>query len=181
MKKVLLVGLITVVAVLALAGAGVAFAQIATPNPENPFSFRGAMIGAGFGGNGMIGGRYHHNGMMGQSILHEYMVAAWAEALGLSPEDIQARLDGGETMATIAEEKGLTLDEFRSLMAEVHNNAIDLALADGAITQEQADFMNERMQTMQENGFMPGAGGCGKLLGRGGRGAGYRWQNAPQQ
>lgn len=97
--------------------------------------------------NGMMGGR----GMMGfgydgdeDGFMHDTMTAALAEKLGLSAADLQARLDKGETLTQIAESKGFTGDKFTTLMTEARTSALDQAVKDGKLTQEQADWMKQR-------------------------------------
>jgi hypothetical protein len=118
-------------------------------------------------------------GMMGDGAygpMHEYMEDAIAEALDLSHEEFEQRLAAGETPWSIAEEKGFTAEEFANLMLEARNKALDAAVADGVLTQEQADWMKERMSAMWQNGFGPGSGGC-MDPGYGARhsGPGWRW------
>lgn len=46
---------------------------------------------------------------------HEDMLELFSEKLGMSAEDLQARLDGGETMAQIAISSGMSFEEFKAL------------------------------------------------------------------
>jgi hypothetical protein len=108
-------------------------------------------------GPGMMGGRGAGNG---EGLLHDAMVAGFAGALGLTVDDIEARLTAGETMYQIAASTGLTAEQWNDLVVQVRADVINQAIADGTITQAQADWMLERMQTGAENGFGPGAGGC---------------------
>ncbi len=98
--------------------------------------------GRGFGRRG--GGR----GMMGEGgdkgVMHEYMIAGLAEALGLAPEELEERHEAGESFEDIALSLGFTEDELPGLFEEAHAEALALAVADGVITQEQADEMLER-------------------------------------
>lgn len=150
MKTLMIVALVAI----ALGAVGVAYAQSNLPQPGT---------GTGYG---MMGGRGRmaatDRGLY-QDILHDYMVTAWAEQLGLSVEDVQSRLDQGETMSQIALAQGKTFEEFRTLMVTVRSQAIEQALADGKITQEQADWMKQRGA-----GMMGGQG----VSGRGARGTG---------
>jgi hypothetical protein len=84
------------------------------------------------------------NTTAGEGILHDYMIAAYAEKLNLPAADLEARLNNGETMAQIALSEGLTFEQFRTLMVEVRTQAINQAVADGTLTQEQADWMTTR-------------------------------------
>ena len=76
--------------------------------------------------------------------LRDYVIAAFAAALGLDPADVQARLDGGETLQDIAASQGIVRDDFRRLMAEVMAEARAMALRDEVITEEEADRLRWR-------------------------------------
>jgi hypothetical protein len=128
MKKFVLVAVL--VALVALAGVGVAYAQSPTQAP-----------GAG---NGYRAGQGARGPMNGDGILHDTMLAVYAERLGISVADLETRLDAGETMAQIALSTGLTVDEFRTLMLDARTQAIQQALEDGVLTQAQADWMLQR-------------------------------------
>ncbi len=140
MKKTFIGILIAAVVVVALATAGFVYAQSDQPNTPNgqvPFGYGGR----GHMGGGMMGGRFGSNGEAGSGVLHDYMISAFAEKLGLSVDTLNERLANGETMMDIAAEQDLTIAEFRTLMTDARTAAIDKALADGVITQEQADWM----------------------------------------
>jgi hypothetical protein len=70
--------------------------------------------------------------------MHEYMEDAFAEALGISHDELEAKLDEGETMWSIAQAQGLSDDEIAQLMVDARTNALEKAVADGVLTQEQA-------------------------------------------
>ena len=72
------------------------------------------------------------------------MIAVYAQALGISVEDLNARLANGETVSQVAAEKGLTAEQFSALMADARSQAIDQAVQDGTLTQEQADWLKTR-------------------------------------
>lgn len=195
MKKNLLVVSMIFVAVAALAFAGLAYAQDTTPaTPTDPtygggmmtqawggsargFGARGSMMGtAGVGvrGNGMMLG-----GTTGP--MHTYMVDAYAQTLGLTVEEIQAQIDAGKTMWQLVADQGLSDEEIKGVMIQARTLALNAMVTDGLLTQEQADFRLERMNTMLSGDFTPGdcpmgvsgaSGGVG--AGRGGRGGG-RW------
>ena len=157
MKKLTVTIMVVTVVVLALGAAGVAYAQSAT---------QGA--GTGFG-SGWMGGRGSHSGMgagnmgTGDGILHDYMIAAYAEKLNIPVAELEARLDQGETMAQIAVSAGLTVDQFRTLMVEARTQAIEQAVADGTLTQEQADWMKQRGAGQMGNGRGMRGGGQGQF------------------
>jgi len=64
-----------------------------------------------------------------------------ADVLGVSIEELQEMKEEGLNMRDYAEENDLSNEELAELMKDVHTSAINAALEDGAITQEQADFM----------------------------------------
>jgi len=161
---------VVAITVAALGVAGYAYAQTQTP-PSPIYPFGGMMGRWGGYGPGMGGG---WNGAYAP--LHQYMVNAFAEALGLTPDELQAKLEAGETMWTIAQAQGLSADEFANLMLEARTRAFNQAVADGVITQAQADWMIQRMQQMQAAGFTPGT--CPMHYGgEFGPGPGGRWNN----
>jgi hypothetical protein len=97
-------------------------------------------------------------------ILQKYMEAALADALGVSVGELQAMKEDGLNLKEYAEEQGLTDEELRDLMVEVNTNAINAALEDGAITQEQADWMLDALEN--SGGRMPFAPGFGGRHGK---------------
>ncbi len=158
MKKMIVAGLL-VIAALAVFTSGIAFAQ--TPQP----------LGPGNGsGRGPMGG-YAAAGQEGP--LHEYMVAAMAQALGISTADFEARRAAGQTAYQIAIDLGISADKIPALLADARSKAIDAALAEKVITQQQADWMKSRAAGMGQ-GL---CNGTGQPVGPGlGRGRGGAWQ-----
>ncbi|MHC1781586.1 MAG: hypothetical protein AB9891_02280 [Anaerolineaceae bacterium] len=139
MKKILVILALVGVTAFAFAFTGNVLAQTVQPPVVEP-GFGPGMMGGGFRG-GMMGAR---GTGVGTGLMHDAMVAAFAEKLGLSVDDLNARLTAGETMYDIAAEKGLSVEDFTSLMTDVRASALDDAVAAGTITQEQADFMKTR-------------------------------------
>jgi hypothetical protein len=179
MKKVLLIGSLVIVGILIFGAVGVASAQTLLPRLAGSlmaanFESRSSMMNSQGTGTGMMsGGR---GGMMGQSgsgLLHDYMLAGFAAAFDMDVADLQARIDAGETMYDVALGLGYTQESFTELMVTVRSEAINQALADGVITQEQADWMLSRLAQRAEAGFGTGTctGDC-QMGGRGGRGGG---------
>jgi hypothetical protein len=151
MNKLGILLVIAAIATLALGSVGVAYAQTPTQTPGT--------------GTGYMGGRGSRNGLgganasAGDGILHDYMIAIYAEKLNIPVADLEARLDNGETMAQIAISTGLTLDQFRTLMVEVRTQAIEQALNDGVLTQAQADWMSQRGAGQMAGGHMGNGSG----------------------
>jgi hypothetical protein len=116
--------------------------------------------GRGYG-HGMMGG-YGHNMMGGNGEygpMHDGMITAFAEALDLTAEEIEARHDAGETLWEIAEAKGLSAEEIQAVMFSAHDLALEDAIANGYMTSEQAEWMNAHMDQMWSGEY--GAGGFG--------------------
>jgi hypothetical protein len=131
-----------------------------TPQPRNCGLLDNLFNRAGCGRNA---GDF---GFTGGGILHEYMEQIFADKLGIPETEIETRLADGETMSQIAVAEGLTLQEFQAWMLDARSQAIDLAVADGTITQEQADWMNSR------GGMMFGGTGRSQGFGMMGRSGG---------
>lgn len=160
MKKTV-VAMLLVVAALAILATGVAVAQ--EPQPPVPGGWPGM-------GPGMMHG-FAAGAEAGP--MHEYMVKAMADVLGISVTDFEARREAGETFYQIALDLGISADKIPALMSEARSKALDAAVADKVITQEQAEWMKSRGA-----GMGPGnCGGAGQGLGFGmGMGRGWRFQ-----
>ena len=199
MKMIKFVSIFALVALAALVVAGYACAQGQNPpSPQAPAAPDGApAYGQGMMGrfNGSVGGMMGRRngggmGMMGRvngsgdgtyGPMHDSMVAAFAEALGMSVEDVNAALADGETMWTLAEAQGMTQETFAQVMLDARTQALDDAVAAGTITQEQADLMRSHWETMSANGYGPGGAFCdgtGRGMMGGGRGRNFQ---APAQ
>ncbi|HPH97694.1 MAG TPA: hypothetical protein PKW33_15355 [Anaerolineaceae bacterium] len=180
MKKILIVGLIglIVVGVAAVTG-GMVFAQTVTP-PANQAGVSAPM------GSGMMYGRHGRMGtdtvhmwddntgtvhmwdddatgtvhMRGEGFLHDDMVSAIAPELSLTAEELQAKLDAGETMWQIAENKGISEADFTAMVTKAHHAALDQAVANGEITQAQADLMKQNYEAKLASGWLPGRCEC---------------------
>jgi hypothetical protein len=178
MKKTILIVAAVGIVALMLGGVGyVGYAYAQDDDPDTPF---------GRGGFGHHGGYGHHGGFGGWAgegeygPMHETMEAAIAEALGLTVEDLEAAHEEGKTAWDIAQEQGITEEEFSTLMFDARSAALEQAVADGTITQEQADWMQSRWDEMKENGYGPGSGFCDDDGHRGGRRApGVHWNSQP--
>ena len=156
MKKFWMIAVVLGVLVLALGATGMAYAQAETPSsPVWGPGFMGGRIGHG---PGMWGG------LDGEDSLQEAMFPSLANTLGLTPEELEARLAAGETPWQIAQAQGLSDEEIRDRTAQLRADALAQAVAEGLITQEQADWMLERQSAAldawnQGLGFGPGRWG----------------------
>ena len=88
--------------------------------------------------------------------LHEYMEKALAEKLGLPLATVEAQFDAGKTLYQIALDNGIAQADFPAFMLDVRTKAINAALADGVITQAQADRMLQSGGRGMGNGMMHG-------------------------
>jgi len=71
---------------------------------------------------------------------------AAATVLGLEPEELLSELKDGKTVAEVAEEQGMAVDEFTSAMLAEVQQELDALVAEGKLTQEQADAIYERVE-----------------------------------
>jgi hypothetical protein len=149
-----------VVGALGVVVTGTAFAQESTPTPA-------PLYGHGFG-----------RGMGG-----EVGLEAAAEALGMTADELSLQMWGGKTLADLAEEKGVDLqdvqDAVNAALEQAQRDAIEQAVEDGTITREHADWLLEGL----DNGYwgVPGAshmGGRGGFRGMGGSRMRGGFQNA---
>jgi len=127
--------------VVLMGSVGVAYAQ--GPQPpvaERPFYRSGDCDGSGaYGTAGGVGGGWAW-GMGGFSL-----VDATAEATGLTVDEVIAFLEEGQTFAQIAEAQGVTPQAIVDAFLADRAAALEQAVADGRLTQEQADQMLEEM------------------------------------
>ncbi len=93
---------------------------------------------------------------------------AAAETLGITEDQLMEELRGGQSLAEIAEAQGMSVDDLEAgLLAQVKAQ-LDSKVADGTLTQVQADEMFERIEGTI--GDIANAEGC--LGGFGGHGPG---------
>lgn len=125
----------------------------------------GALFGSKMGGMRVENAPAIRNGRRGGMASE-----AVAEALGLTLEELRAELEAGKTLAEIAEEQGVDLQDLRDAAQaereQAMRDAITQAVDDGAITQAEADWRIEGM----DNGYGPGGIAGPKGMPRGGRG-----------
>ena len=89
----------------------------------------------------------------------DYVEAVLKNKLGMTDTEITAGFNSGKTMYDLAKEKGMTEDEFKSALLEERNKAIDKAVADGTITNEEGDSMKETLENnMDTCTGIPGQG-----------------------
>lgn len=72
---------------------------------------------------------------------------AVAELLGLTAEEIQAERQDGKSLAQIAANQGVSVDKLVETILAEKKDVLTALVADGKLTQAQADAMIARMQT----------------------------------
>ncbi len=174
MNTPLKVTLTATIIVLIIAALGVGFAFAQTPTPPAPWG-NGYGYGMMGNGNGMMGGYAQNGDYSWMSNMHQWMLntggthtLVWnglADALGLTPDELNAQLTGGKTLAQIAETQGVSQEQLAAALETSVKAGLDKAVADGVLPQEQADWMLTRMAgnyewmlTRMGTGY--GAGGC---------------------
>jgi len=157
------ISLVALGALAAALGLG-AFAYVQTTEAASTSAVTAHLGGGGRGG-----------------VCGEAGLAAAAEALGMTAEEVQTALQSGSTLAELAEEAGLDATTVQAAVteacrAQVEAN-IEQAVTDGTITRAHADWLLEGL----EQGFWgPGSTtGRGFGIGFGDRGfgprGGYHW------
>jgi hypothetical protein len=91
--------------------------------------------------------------------------ALTAAALGISVDQL-----GEQSLSEWLDELGLDREAFQTKLQEVHSAAVQQAVSDGAITQEQADALSDTMPFGGRGGGL--RGGRGGMRGGGMRGSG---------
>jgi polyhydroxyalkanoate synthesis regulator phasin len=138
-----------------------------------------------------MGGMFHggpRGGMFGPG---DSFISVAAEELGMTVQDLVAELQDGKTLANVADEKSVDPQVIVDAFVAQHTERLNEAVAEGRITQEQADSMTQQMtEEVQEHlsESFPfeggGPGGCeGGMLGghRHGGPSGGRMQSFPGQ
>ena len=96
-----------------------------------------------------------------------------AQALGMTTDELHTALDGGQTLAQVAESKGVSVQVLTDALIASHTNHINEDLAAGKIDQAKADEMlaNVAQHVADEiNGVRPAGGPQGGKGGHGPRG-----------
>jgi polyhydroxyalkanoate synthesis regulator phasin len=105
-----------------------------------------------------------------------WLKEASAEILGLSEDDVAERVRDGESLAEIAESQGMSVDDFKAQLLEAAKADLDEKVADGDMTQDEADEKFERLSEEIDRivNASPPEGGP-PPHGPGGPGPGFRW------
>jgi hypothetical protein len=133
-------GVVAAVAAIAVLAVGAVSAQ--EGDPPRPFhgGFRGGFRGfSGWGGDWTIFDKA-------------------AETLGMTPTELFEALHAGNTLEEVAEAQGMEMEDLEGELEEAQaqraREAIQAAVGEGTLSQEQADWMLEGIRL----GFMRGPG-----------------------
>lgn len=141
-------GLIVAAFVVVMAFAVPAFAETGTDDEST----------------GLIGGVCRGIGSMG---------AAIADLFGMTPDELADARNDGQSLADLAEQNDVDQQTLIDTMLAEREEMLDQAVADGRLTQEQADAMLERMTSrVQERVDDPSVGPRGNGGGCDGPGGG---------
>mgnify|MGYP000097613173 CR=1 FL=1 len=79
------------------------------------------------------------------------MIGEILDKLEISLEDLKARISGGESLNEIAEEAGIDMNAIHEERIQAQLEKVDQALADGKITESQAERIRDRLNNQLEN------------------------------
>ena len=101
-----------------------------------------------------------HGAMMGANGMHEQVWTAVAKKLGLTYAELNTAVQNGQTVAQLAQAKGVSLDALKTAALDAMKTSFADLVKQGVMTQEQADWMLDRMDDMPmfnfDQGFGPG-------------------------
>ena len=144
-----------------------------TPNQETVgyiFPNSGEQMGrAGMGrghGMGMGRGQGMGNGAPMGAHFSMNMPELIADALGLTVDELQTATSEGKSVADLAEEKGIAIEELVAKLVEARKAELELLVNEGTLSQTQMETMLENMEAMMKNAIERGM--VGPMNGRGG-------------
>lgn len=162
------IAILGVLALIVLIGGVAAFAQSDAPagatsvlaqvEPEVQDSAPDTVAPAG-NGYGQRRGAAAGQGLL--AVDQDEMHAAIAGVLGITVEELDAALAGGQTLVTLAQEQGVEIEAVREAMAAARAEALEQAVADGTITEEEAAWMQNRAGGPANRGNLGGGPGMG--------------------
>lgn len=182
--------------VLSVFGVGIAYAKNSLfdrdlrpwGDDDSPGWMDGGRGRRGPGGRGMgfepgaPAGAWHSMPAWGGQ-MHASIWQTLTQTLGLTEDELAAQLQSGQSLAQIAEAQGVSREDLLAALQTAHQQALEQAVADGRLTQEQADALREQMAARYE--WMIDRAGFGRMGGgmrgggRGGPGGCYGGPFAP--
>lgn len=124
----------------------------------------GSAWGGHMGRDGMMGRYFNEDGDMPCGVdgeygpMHDTIVNALAEATGLSVDEINTKMNDGETFVQIATDAGLSEDQINELFTQAHQDAFEAMGSEDGFFQDRLDHMKEMWNGEFTPGF--GHGGC---------------------
>jgi polyhydroxyalkanoate synthesis regulator phasin len=73
----------------------------------------------------------------------KFTVRAAAEVLGMEHEALVEALQSGQSLAEIAEAQGMNVEDFKAALLEQAQEDLDALVAEGKLTQDQADRLHQ--------------------------------------
>ena len=144
-KKVLL--LVTILGIAILSVAAVSPAMAAEPVRTGPDNDASQGTGDGNGNQGALGtgtGIPVEQNINLDGALEDLIHTNIAASLGIKLDELNARLDAGETISEIALSLGFDSGTISDILAQARADALAQAVLDGLITQVQADWLASR-------------------------------------
>jgi polyhydroxyalkanoate synthesis regulator phasin len=105
------------------------------------------------------------------------IVSSVAETLDMTPREIAQDLRQGQSLAEIGQAKGVSTDTLKSAILTAADEKLDQAVADGKLTQDQADKIMTRLTNNIDKILNWKRGSGGEGLPR--RGGGMPWGAGP--
>lgn len=99
---------------------------------------------------------------------YDYVTSVLKSKLGMTDKEITDGLNSGKTMYQLTEDKGMTIDEFRTALIEEKSKTIDESVSKGTITKDQGDSLKQNIK----NNISSCTGNTGHMQGNGMRGNG---------
>ena len=90
-------------------------------------------------------GKGEHRGLSGW-LTSEEKDALVADVLGMTVEEITAAKEAGQKLSEIIQAQGMTMESFKADLEIALLAAVDQAVADGELTQDEADIIIERIE-----------------------------------
>lgn len=98
------------------------------------------------GWGGMMGGRVPHGFAAKAPFDGDTVINAVAEKLGMTADELKAQLKACKRLADIAKEKNVSEQDLRAAVVSAIKPRLDQAVADGDLTQKQADRIISSIQ-----------------------------------
>ena len=108
----------------------------------------------------------HEECAPGTPMVREPIHDTVSDLLGLTPEELHAEMRDGKSLAEIAAEQGITVEDLTDALLAAEAEILQEAVANEQITQEQANLMMERFESQIESMLNGTMGSRGPAQGR---------------